>query len=330
MKGQIRSGLRIAAVLLGAATFGFAQAGMSAPGQYGPAPNTPTYAGGPAHPEKGLPGTINYVEGQAELNGQPLENSSAGYAVAQPNAAIDTQAGYVEVLLTPGAFLRIGHDSEVVTRSLGLANIQLQVVRGNAMIEADDFVKNTTMSVAIGNATAQVDTHGLYDFDANQNAVKVLEGKAKVLEASKVKEIGKGHEILLADNPKLKTQDFDAKAAQTDPLYVWSNARSQQEAQENVKLARTIVVNGGGWYGPGWYWDPFWADYAFIPGAGFLYSPFGWGFYSPGFVYAAPIYRGYYGHVYYGPARVGGVAAYRGVAPHAAFAGGGFHGGGRR
>jgi hypothetical protein len=326
MKGQTRSGLKLAAVLLAASTFGFAQAGMSAPGQYGPAPNTAT-SGTPAHPEKGLPGTINYVEGQAELNGQPLGTGSAGSAVAQPNAAIDTQAGYVEVLLTPGAFLRIGHDSEVVTRSLGLTNIQLQVVRGNAMIEADDFVKGTRMNIALGNATAEIDKHGLYDFDANQDAVKVLDGKAKVLEASQVKEIGKGHEILLADNPKLKTQDFDKKVAETDPLYVWSNARSQAQAQENVKLASTIVVNGGGWYGPGWYWDPFWADYAFIPGAGYLYSPFGWGFYSPGFVYAAPIYRGYYGHAWHG--RVGGVAAYRGgAAPRAAFAGGGFHGSG--
>jgi hypothetical protein len=310
MKGQIRSGLKVAAVLLAASTFGFAQASVSASGR----------------PEKGLPGTINYVEGQAELNGQPLGNGSAGYAVAQPNAAIDTQAGYVEVLLTPGAFLRIGHNSEVITHSLGLTDIQLQVVRGDAMIEADNVVKGATMQIAMGNATAQIDKHGLYDFDANQNAVKVLDGKAKVLEASNVKEIGKDHEILLADNPKLKAQDFDKKTAESDPLYVWSSARSQAEAQENVKLASTIVVNGG-WYGPGWYWDPFWASYAFVPGAGFLYSPFGWGFYSPGFVYAAPIYRGYYAHGYYRPARVGGVAAYHGVAPHAAFAGGGFHGG---
>jgi hypothetical protein len=330
MKGQFRSGLKLAAVLLAVASFGFAQTSMSAPDQNSPAPNTATYSGAPAHPEKGLPGTINYVEGQAELNGQPLGTRSAGYATAQPNSVIDTQAGYVEMLLTPGAFLRIGHNSEVTARSLGLADIQLQVVRGEAMIEAADLVKGTTLQVAMGNANAQIDKHGLYDFDANQNAVKVLDGKAKVLEGSQVKEIGKGHEILLADNPKLKSQDFDKKVAESDPLYVWSNARSAAEAQENVRLANNIVVNGG-WYGPGWYWDPIWADYAFMPGAGLLYSPFGWGFYSPGFVWAAPIYVGYYGHGFYGHhawrGHVGGVTAYRGTAPRAAFAGGGLHGG---
>jgi hypothetical protein len=335
MKGQIRSGLKLTTVLLAAASLGFAQASMSAPEQSGPAPNTATYSGTRQHPEKGLPGTINYVEGQAELNGQPLTSSSAGYTVAQPNSTIDTQAGYVELLLTPGAFLRIGHNSEVVTQSLGLADIRLQVLHGSAMIEAAALVKGTTLQVNVGPATTQVEKRGLYDFDANQQAVKVLDGKAKVLQASQVKTIDKDHEILLNDNPKLKSQDFDKKIAQADPLYVWSSARSQQEAQENVKLASTIVVNGG-WYGPGWYWDPFWSGYAFIPGAGYLYSPFGWGFYSPAFVYAAPIYRGYYGRglygrAYYGhPWHGGGIAAYHSAAPHAAFAGGGFHGGGRR
>ena len=202
------------------------------------------------------------------------------------------------------------------------------------MVEAADLVKGMTLQVNIAGATTQIEKRGLYDFDANQQAVKVLDGKAKVLQASQVKTIDKGHEILLSQgNPNLKTQDFDKKIAQADPLYVWSNVRSQQEAQANAQVASTLNVYGGS-YGPGWYWDPFWADYAFIPGAGFLYSPFGWGFYSPAFVYASPFYgfygrgfygrgfygRGFYGHGWHG----GGVAA----APHAAFAGGGFHGGG--
>jgi hypothetical protein len=310
MKGQIKTGLNFVAVLLVAASVGFAQ------------PSVTTSA--PAAQRMGVPGTINYVEGQATLNGTPL--SPGANVVAQPNQAIDTQAGYVEVLLTPGTFLRIGHNSEVVMRSLGLANIQMQVLRGNAMIEAADLVKGTVMDVNMDGSTTQIEKRGLYDFDANQQAVKVLDGKAKVQEAAQDRSIGKDHEVLLADNPKLKSQDFNKKTVESDPLYVWSSARSEAEAQENVNLASTIVVNGG-WYGPGWYWDPFWADYAFLPGAGFLYSPFGWGFYSPGFVWAAPVYagHGFYGRGIYGRGWHADVAA--GVHPFAGVHGGGFHGG---
>jgi hypothetical protein len=314
------------AVLVMTAALGWAQAGMSAPVPYGPGSNTVRYAQPPAQ-RQAVPGTINYVEGQATLNGQPLDAATAGNTVAQPNDAIDTQAGFVEVLLTPGAFLRVGHNSEVVLPSLGLANLQVQVVRGSAMVEVADLVKGATMQVALNGVTTTIEKSGLYEFDANQQLVRVLDGKAKVVEGSQVKTIGKGDQIVLND-AKLKSHGFDKQVAEADPLYVWSRARSQAEAEANVAVAQNVAVYGG-WYGPGWYWDPFWAEYAFLPGAGFLYSPFGWGFYSPGFVYAAPFYRGFYGRGYYG--HVGGVATrvqgFHGGSV-SGFHGGGFHGGG--
>jgi uncharacterized membrane protein YgcG len=333
MKGQLKNGLKTMAVLLVTATLGLAQASMSAPvPNYGPASNAVGYGQHPAE-RQGVPGTVNYVEGQATLNGQPLAANAAGYTVVQPNEAIDTQTGFVEVLLTPGAFLRIGHNSEVVLQSVGLANLQLQVVRGSAMVEVADLVKGTLMQVNMNGATTQIEKRGLYNFDANQQVVRVLDGKAKVLEASRVKTIGKGDQIALAD-ANLKSHGFDKQVAESDPLYVWSKARSEAEAQANVAVASNVAAYGG-WYGPGWYWDPFWAEYAFLPGAGFLYSPFGWGFYSPGFVYAAPYYRGFYGRGIYAHGWHGGIAAgvhggagFHGGTVHSGFAGGGFHGGG--
>jgi hypothetical protein len=325
MKGQFESGLKLAAALLITASLGFAQANMSAPAPYyGPASNAVGYGQAPAQHQQGMPGTINYVEGQATLNGQPLGPNAAGYAIVQPNQAIDTQAGFVEVLLTPGAFLRIGQNSEVVMQSVGLANIQIQVVRGSAMIEAADLVKDAVLQVNMNGAVTQVEKHGLYQFDANQQLVRVLDGKARIVEGDRVKNVDKGDQIELT-NANLKTHGFDKQIAEADPLYVWSKTRSEAEAQSNVKLASNIAAYGG-WYGPGWYWDPFWADYAFLPGAGFLYSPFGWGFYSPAFVYGGFYGRGFYGHGYYG--HIGGAAAVHGFAGRAAFAGGGFHGGG--
>jgi hypothetical protein len=327
MKGQIKRSLKLTTVLLVAATLGLAQASMSAPVPPGPASNTASYGQGSAQ-KQGVPGTINYVEGQAVLNGQPLDPRAAGYTVAQPNQTIQTQAGYVEVLLTPGAFLRIGHNSEVVMQSLGLANLQLQVVRGSAMVEVADLVKGTVMQVNVNGATTQIEKRGLYEVDANQQLLRVLDGKAKVLEASGVKTIGKGDQIVLT-SAKLKAHGFDKQVAEADPLYVWSKARSQAEAQANVAVARNVEVYGG-WFGPGWYWDPFWGQYAFVPATGFLYSPFGWGFYSPAFVYAAPYY-GFYGHRYLG--RVGGVStSVHSYAPrfHGGVTGGFHRGGGRR
>jgi hypothetical protein len=341
MRGQLKSGVKLAAVVLATATIGLAQTSMPAPAPYGP--GTAGYGAAVQQQHRqGVPGTINYVEGQATLNGQQLGQNAAGYAIAQPNEPIDTQAGYVEVLLTPGAFLRVGHNSEVVLQSAGLANMQLQLVKGQAMIEADDLVKGTNMQINMDGATTTIDKSGLYDFNANDQTVRVLDGKAKVLDESRVKTLDK-HDQLVLNSPKLKVTNFNEKAAKEDPLYVWSEARSEAESQANVALAQNINVYGG-WYGPGWYWDPFWADYAFLPGNGLLWGPFGWGFFSPGFAYAAPYYGfyggGFYGHGWHGHGFVGGVhrggiaAGVRGFHGavgsgfHGGFAGGGFHGGG--
>lgn len=329
MKGHLKRGWLAAAVLFATATVGVAQTNMAATGPVS-YPNAATYPGTQAVPgpmdnrsnNMASPGTVNYVEGQAMLDGQPLPQRSYTPVIVAPNQVIDTSDGYVEILLTPGAFLRIGHNSELRVVKAGLAGVSLQLNRGAAMIEAADLVKGSDIEVSMNGAKARIEEKGLYAFDADQRSVKVLKGKAVVMEAAGETTLKNGDAVFLASNKPLKRRDFDVKAAETEPLYVWSKVRSEDEAQENVSLARNVAVYGG-WYGPGWYWDPFWADYAFLPGAGLLYSPFGWGFYSPGFVYV----RGFYGHGFYG-ASYGHAGAAAGVR---AFAGGGFHGGaGRR
>ncbi len=76
-----------------------------------------------------------------------------------------------------------------------------------------------------------------------------------------------------------------------------------------MQSARTVFVGGGAyWDGPGWYWNPYWDMYGFIPGDGIWYSPFGWPFYSP---WAVGWYRGYgFGFNRYGDGC--GFAAFRG------------------
>jgi hypothetical protein len=254
------------------------------------------------------PGAVNYVEGQATLDGQPL----AAQSVARPNQAIATANGYVEVLLTPGAFLRIGHNSEARLMSAGLAGVTLQVDRGSAMVEVADLVDGSMLTVDMAGATTAIQKKGLYSFDAAQHSVRVLDGKAEVRNAAGEITLKKGNQVLLASDQPLKKQNFETKVAEHEPLYVWSRVRSEQQAQANFNAANSLAASA--WSGPGWYWDPYWSSYAFLPYSGF-YSPFGFGFYGyPG------IWRGGYGYGYRGGRYYGHVSGnFRG--------GGGFHGG---
>jgi len=245
-----------------------------------------------------LPGTVNYVEGQASIGKEMLDAQSVGSADLQTGQTLTTRNGKAEILLTPGVFLRLGSDSSLRMVSPNLTNTELALNRGQAMVEVDQIYKENDVRILQNGATAQLLKPGLYDFDATHQQVRVFEGRAMVEDGDRTVTVKGGHEVALNGEGKLKARSFDKNLAQSDDLYRWSSLRSNYLAEANVDAARVYVVNGWygpGWFGAGWYWSPWWGAYTFLPANGLLYSPFGWGFYSPLWVYRAPVLYGY-GH----------------------------------
>jgi hypothetical protein len=277
------------------------------------------------------PGTLNYVEGQVAANGHSQSPKSVGSTMLEAGQVLDTHNGYAELLLTPGVFLRVGHNSEVKMISPGLTNTEVAIANGSATVELDQLFKENNLDVVVDGATTRIEKKGLYDFNANQPSVSVLDGKARVSENDRQVTLKKGHEVLLASSRPLKARKLDKKLIESDPLYRWSELRSKYTSEASVETANTVVVNGG-WYGPGWYWDPFWGFWSFLPGDGILWGPFGWGFFSPGWVGWAPYYgyHGAYYHYPHHPMRLGrGYGNLRMLARRAGPGAAGFHGAAR-
>jgi hypothetical protein len=277
-----------------------------------------------------VPGTLNYLEGQATIDGKLLSSASIGGEVVGAGQVLNTQNGKVEMLLTPGVFLRLGENSEVRMISSGLAEMEVGLDRGQATVEADYWVKDNRLRIDENGARTDILKKGLYLLGAEQPYVQVLEGKAEVSANDQHVSVGKNREASVDPSGKLKTQDFNSKAVQEGTLLRWSRLRSEYEAQANFDAARTVIVDNR-WYGPGWYWGPSFGYWSFLPGEGILYSPFGWGFYSPFYVYGGPYfyggYRGYSGRPFY--PRTGIVAPRTGVVAPRSFTGGGLVGAGR-
>jgi len=246
-----------------------------------------------------VPGTVNYVEGQVALDGQSLPAKLNGSTLLETNQVLDTGQGKAEMLLTPGVYFRLGDNSEARMVSPGLADTRVELVKGSAMLEVDQLYKENDLSVVVGGTTTRIDKEGLYDFQAEPATVRVIDGKATVYEGDAHANVKKGHELLVANAAPLKAHNLNKEAVESDPLYRWSKLRGQYEADANVNMAYSVAAYGG-WYGPGWYWDPFWDFYSFLPGDGFFYNPFGWGFYSPGYVWGNPyLFGGWGGHYRY-------------------------------
>src|SRR5437899_1562440 len=85
------------------------------------------------------PGSLNYVEGQAAINDQTVDSQSVGSAVLQAGETLATQNGKAEILLTPGVFLRVGDASSVQMLNGGLANTELRLDQGEAMVEVTEI-----------------------------------------------------------------------------------------------------------------------------------------------------------------------------------------------
>lgn len=258
------------------------------------------------------PGTVNYVEGQATMNGQPIDHNAIGSMQLQPGQGVMTQNGRVEVLLTPGVFVRVGSNSSLQMVSPDLANTEVRLDRGRALVEVDWIQKENRIRVDIGNVPVMIQEKGLYDFDADQHQVRVFDGRAAVLQGDEEKHIQGGHEMTLTAG-KLKAEGFDKKAYEDD-LYRWSRLRSSALAEANIEMGRTYYGAYGyapsPWIGPGWYWDPWFFGYTWLPGDGIFWNPWGFGFFSPIAVFRAPVIVGFRGGFHhFGPGFRPGVAS---------------------
>jgi len=281
------------------------------------------------------PGTLNYVEGQASIEGRPLSSQSVGNTILEAGQVLATANGKAEILLTPGIFLRLGDDSTVQVVSTDLTHTEVRLEQGRADVEVDQIYPQNTILVDLKNGQTQLLKNGLYGFDAGNATVRVFDGKAAVYPGTNLQanvkpiDVKGGHQLVLNGEPP-KPQGFNKDQAKADPLYKWSSLRSNYLGQANLNLAEEYAGYSG--FYPGWYWAGGPYGYTWLPGDGLFWSPFGYGFYSPYYIRGGGFIYGGYGRGFYGR---GGypVGGYRGGAVraqgfHGGGGGGGFHGGG--
>jgi hypothetical protein len=253
-------------------------------------------ASGQNSPYQANPGTVNYVEGQASIDGNPIGTGSLRSTTLAQGQTLETgPSSKAEILLTPGVILRVGDNSAVQMVSPSITNTQVALQRGSAMVEVDQIEEENHLVVTDNGTNVVLEKKGLYSFNTAPAMVAVYDGKAHLQIADKSINLDKGREVMLQAGAKAK--DFNIK--QGTDLYAWSKLRSEYMAQANGYSAQTIMAYDPGWFwGTGWYWNPYFDTWAFVPGAGYLYSPFGFGFFSPAYVgvYGYPGFYGFHGY----------------------------------
>jgi hypothetical protein len=236
-------------------------------------------------------GTVQYVEGTVYANGQRVERKFGQFPALRPGEELRTEDGRAEVLLTPGAFLRVSDHSSVRMLSNRLSDTRVEVLTGSVMVECDELLKDNAVSLVYQGDSVQLEKHGLYRLDTAPAEFRVYDGEAVIQSASGGTRLKTGKRADLGG--VLVAQRFDRQLS-IDDFYQWSSQRSSNLGYATITASQSVLNNGAAWRTGGWMWSSLLDEYTFLPGAGLLYSPFGWGFWSP-------VYMGnYYTPVYYG------------------------------
>ena len=221
-------------------------------------------------------GTVHYIEGMVYAGGQLVDRKFGQFPALKAGEELETKDGQAEVLLTPGAFLRVAENSSVRLVSTRLSDTRVEVLSGSAMVECDELLPDNALALVYHGEEIRLAKKGLYRLDADRAEFGVYDGEAVVRSDASQLTLKRGKETNL--NGVLQAKHFDARVA--DSFYDWSKQRSAYLAYATVSAGQSLRSSGLT-SGSGWGFSPLLDEFTFIPGAGIAYSPFGWQFWSP-------------------------------------------------
>ena len=244
-------------------------------------------------------GTLHYFEGDVSVDGAPVQSRAGRFSEIKEQSVLRTTRGRAEVLLTPGVFLRIGENSSIRMLDNRLVSTRLEVLSGTVIVESDDpqmSVKDAPVALIYKDYVIQLVKHGLVEVSSEPANMEVYKGEAVVEitragAASDHVTVREGR--ALSFSAPLLTEKFNDKVG--DDLYLWVRDRSQSLSAANMSSALSLSSTGNGdasrygsgyapgsgnWTG-GWYFNPSFGMYTFVPAGGTFWNPWGYGFYSP-------------------------------------------------
>ena len=234
------------------------------------------------------PGAINYVEGHVTVDGQSAVAGET--AMVGTGQILETLQGHAEILLTAGAFLRVAENSTIKMDAASPKSVRVELVHGEALVEVVQVDSLYSLDIVDKGADARLERDGIYVFNAEQPAIAVYAGKVRVEDDHHVISMAKGGELELAGDGALKPRKLNR--TETNPVYSWSRGRADYDAQASEWAVESLMaLNGASKYATGWYWNPWFKSWAFVPARPYQVSPFGYGYYAPNAShYMAPVF----------------------------------------
>jgi hypothetical protein len=170
-------------------------------------------------------GLVYFVVGRVSIAGSRWLAAGAVKRQLNEGETLFSEAGRAEVLLNPGAVLRIGEMTRVRMDRVELADPQVSIETGSAVVTVFQLPKLNRVEIRVGGGVVVIKGEGVYRFDADAARLRVFGGQAEAYRLSPDtaawKTVAKrGQTVRLAD---LQVGKFDLKDA--DALEQWAEKR---------------------------------------------------------------------------------------------------------
>jgi hypothetical protein len=239
-------------------------------------------------------GFVNRVEGRVYIERQESESGERGRAslgtqMKEGDRLITDHESKAEILLNPGAYLRLGSETEIRAITTVYDETRFEIVKGSVMVEVGELMKNTVIELQTPSGLISIGKTGLQRINVSGDAtiIEVRQGEIGLgsrdrLLAKRAPKIKSGRMIRLEgqNTETIATIPEAAKIskdAPVDDLDYWSFTRGQALMAANGRVLQRTSLRSA--MGLGWYYDPFFNCYTFIPGGGGFYSPYGFPFF---------------------------------------------------
>ena len=267
-------------------------------------------------------GVIHFFEGAVYLGDQPLESHLGRFPSVPQGAELRTAEGRAEVLLTPGVFLRLGEQSAIRMVANDLADTQVELRAGSAIVDSGEPNSGTSVTLIYKDWRVHFLQKGVYRINADPPCLWVRQGLAEVFTGSNEEPVSVERGMTLPFASVL-VPELPNKLP-NDALNDWAIDRSQSISADN---AITAQIDGDpASVAPGYdgftYFPLLGLPYGSAVSPNSLYSPYSpyqSGFnsiYLPGYTYQPLIVGlGMRGLRTYAPAplRIGGIGVSPGV-----------------
>jgi hypothetical protein len=181
-------------------------------------------------------GVIHFFDGAVYLGSEPLEAHLGKFPVIPLGGELRTEQGRAEVLLTPGVFLRLGQQSAIRMVTNDLANTQVELVTGSAIMDAGESSSGTSVMLLYKDWRVHLLQKGVYRIDSDPPRVWVRQGEAEVSAGPNGDPIpvGQGKNLPLAAVLVPERSSVQPGDGLTD----WADGRRQSIAADNAITAQ--------------------------------------------------------------------------------------------